>query len=76
MDRAALLFGLLVGGVVGAIFGVTFEKFARARRDFKGAKATSVGAGRVYRRVFMPRMLMIGFVCACLGVAAVRALAG
>jgi hypothetical protein len=68
--------GLLVGIVVGIMFGVTYEKFARARRDFKGAKAATGVIGSVYRRVFVPRMLVIGFICACAGIAAFRILLG
>ena len=68
--------GLLVGIVVGIMFGVTYEKFARARRDLKIAKAGTAGLGRVYRRYFVPRMLVIGFICACAGIAAFRILLG
>ena len=68
--------GLLVGIVVGVIFGVTYEKFARARRDFKGAKAATGAVGSSYRRHFVPRMLVIGFVCACAGIAAFRIMLG
>jgi len=67
---------MLVGIVVGVMFGVTYEKFARARRDFKGAKAATAGVGRAYRQIFVPRMLVIGFVCACAGIAAFRILMG
>ncbi len=68
--------GLLVGIVVGIVFGVTFEKFARARRDFRIAKAGTAAVGRAYRRYFAPRMLVIGFICACAGIAAFRILLG
>ncbi len=72
MDKQALLVGI----VVGIMFGVTFEKFARARRDFKVAKAGTAGLGRAYRTHFVPRMLVIGFICACAGIAAFRLLLG
>lgn len=72
MDKQALLVGI----IVGIMFGVTYEKFARARRDFKVAKAGTAGLGRAYRRVFVPRMLVIGFICACAAIVAIRALVG
>ncbi|GAA1035587.1 hypothetical protein GCM10009557_43700 [Virgisporangium ochraceum] len=72
MDKQALLVGI----VVGIMFGVTFEKFARARRDFKIAKAGTAGLGRAYRTKVVPRMLVIGFICACAGIAAFRLLLG
>ena len=72
MDKQALLVGI----VVGVMFGVTFEKFARARRDFIGAKKATSAVGSAYRRVFVPRMLVIGFVCACAAIVAIRALVG
>jgi uncharacterized membrane protein len=68
--------GLLVGIVVGVMFGVTFEKFARARRDLKGARSATAGVASAYRRHFVPRMLVIGFICACAGIAAFRILMG
>ena len=68
--------GLLVGIVVGIMFGVTFEKFARARRSFKVAKAGTAAYGRDYRSRVVPRMLVIGFICACAGIAAFRLLLG
>ncbi len=68
--------GLLVGIVVGIMFGVTYEKFARARRDYKVSKAGAALVGSVYRRIFVPRMLVIGFICACAGIAAFRILLG
>jgi hypothetical protein len=68
--------GLLVGIVIGIVFGIAFEKFARARRDFRVAKAGTAGLGRAYRTRFLPRMLVIGFICACAGIAAFRLLMG
>lgn len=72
MDKQALLVGI----VVGIMFGVTFEKFARARRDFIGAKKATSAVGTVYRRVFVPRILVIGFVCVCAAIVAIRAVVG
>ena len=68
--------GLLVGIVVGIVFGVAFEKFARARRDLKIAKAGTGGLARAYRSRMVPRMLVIGFICVCAGIAAFRILLG
>lgn len=67
---------MLVGIIVGVVFGVTYEKFARARRDYRVSKAGAAIVGRAYRRVFVPRMLVIGFICACAGIAAFRILLG
>src|SRR5688500_6931632 len=68
MDRQSMLVGI----VVGVMFGVTFEKFARARRDFRSSKRFAAAAGRSFRLHHLPRMLVIGFVCGCAGVAAFR----
>jgi len=63
---------MLVGIVVGIMFGVTFEKFARARRDLISSKKFTGAVASRYRTHFVPRMLVIGFVCACAGIAAFR----
>jgi hypothetical protein len=67
---------MLVGIVVGIVFGVTFEKFARARRDVIGLKKATGQMASAYRARFIPRMLVVGFVCACAGVVAFRVLLG
>jgi hypothetical protein len=63
---------MLVGIIVGIMFGVTFEKFARARRDMIGSRRFAAAAARSFRWHHLPRMLIIGFICGCAGVAAFR----
>jgi hypothetical protein len=72
MDRQSMLVGI----VVGIMFGVTYEKFARARRDLISSKRFTGNVRRAYRRHHIPRMLAIGFFCACGAVVAVRVLLG
>jgi hypothetical protein len=68
MDRQSMLVGI----VVGIMFGVTYEKFARARRDLITSKKFTGAVRTRYRTQFIPRMLVIGFICACAGIAAFR----
>lgn len=75
---------MLVGIVVGVMFGVMFEKFARIRRDRRSAKkAVSILQWAyvsilqwAYWTSYLPRMLVIGFVCGCAGIAAFRIMFG
>jgi len=67
---------MFVGIVVGIMFGVTFEKFARARRDLIGAKKGTRIIRWAYWTHYVPRVLVIGFVCGCAGIAAFRILLG
>jgi uncharacterized membrane protein len=67
---------MLVGVVVGIMFGVTYEKFARARRDASGAKKVAGQAVSAYRTHHLPRMLVIGFICVCAAIVAFRVLLG
>ena len=67
---------MLVGIVVGIVFGVTFEKFARARRDVIGAKKATGQIASAYRTRMIPRMLVVGFICACAGIVSFRVLLG
>ncbi len=63
---------MLVGIVVGIAFGVTFEKFARARRDARSARRFAAAAASSFRLHHLPRMAIIGFICVCAGIAAFR----
>jgi hypothetical protein len=68
MDRQSMFVGI----VVGIMFGVTFEKFARSRRDFRASKRFAAAAGRSFRLHHLPRMAIVGFICVCAGIAAFR----
>jgi hypothetical protein len=70
MDKSSMLVGI----IVGIFFGVTFEKFARARRDTRASKRFAAAAGRAFTLHHVPRMAVVGFVCVCAGIAAFRAL--
>jgi hypothetical protein len=67
---------MLVGIVVGIMFGVTYEKFARARRDLIGAKKATGIIRVAYWSHYLPRMAVVGFICACAGIVAFRILGG
>jgi hypothetical protein len=67
---------MLVGVIVGIMFGVTYEKFARARRDVIGAKKATGQIASAYRTHHLPRMLIIGFICVCAAIVAFRVLLG
>lgn len=67
---------MLVGIIIGTMFGVYFEKFARARRDLISSKKFTANVRRSFRLHHLPRMLAVGFFCVCGAVVAFRVLLG
>ena len=71
-DGADFLWGLIIGLAVG----IFFEKFARARRDVRAAKAGVTLTRRVLWRFATPRFVLFGFLGVCAAIAAIRLATG
>ncbi len=61
---------------IGVGFGMMVQRFARSRRDLKGAKGFVRSASKAHWRGSFPRLVLWGFIAACALVAAVRTAAG
>jgi hypothetical protein len=63
---------LLLMLVVGVGLGMMWQRFARSRRDLKGAKAFARTASKTHWRGSFPRLLVWGVVAAFVVVATFR----
>jgi hypothetical protein len=67
---------LLLMLVVGVALGMMWQRFARSRRDLKGAKAFAKTAAKAHWRGSVPRLVLWSVVAACVVVATFRIMLG
>ena len=67
---------LLLMLVVGIGLGTVLHRFNRSRRDLKGARAFVKTASKTHWRTSVPRLVLWGFIAACVVLATFRLMFG
>jgi hypothetical protein len=67
---------LLVMLAVGVMLGMMVQRFLRSGRDLKGARSFAKTAAKTHWRGSFPRLLLWGFVAACVVLAMFRLMVG
>jgi hypothetical protein len=62
--------------VVGVGLGMMVQRFNRSRRDLKGARAFARTAAKAHWRTSFPRLVLWGFIAACVVLATFRLMFG